>query len=354
MAQTYRSRYLAVMREQERRMSALFAGLAATLSADVLRRADATGAVPIGALYQLQLLAAERVQRTFLGRTAAGEWAPFAVGQDGSVYPLSPYMEALWAGITEAVRIPVEQHAQMMRRRLPPDILAALGAQPVVREQGPVTRVFRPNPLAGYDPPHTWVDPAGYTLSERIWRVSGDTRRRLDAYLEDAIRQGKGALQMSRELEQFLLPGRELIRTRAPYGTDASYDAMRLARTENTRAFAQAAERSAAANPFVAGIRVVLSASHPKYDICDEAAAAGPWPKDEIPAQYQIPLHPHCLCSYRYEMIEDRAEVLARMRADIQRERAALEQIISPVQVEQFVQLLLRGWRVVAPQLRAA
>jgi hypothetical protein len=146
-------------------------------------------------------------------------------------------------------------------------------------------------------------------------------------------------LRVSRELEQFLLPGRGLIRTRAPYGTDASYDAMRLIRTEITRAAAQASEMAAAANPFIAGMSVVLSGSHPKYDICDIAAGAGPWPVGEIPAQYQIPLHPHCLCHYRYEMVENPQAILDELRNDIRKLRPG-GLMINPLQVAAFVKLL--------------
>lgn len=336
MARTYRARYLGLMRTLEREMRTLFASLAVEVAQEVALRADAQGQVPRSATYELQRAAGERVMALFVGRAQNGEQAPFEVLSSGTVQPLSPYMRVLWAAITEAIRLAVTQHSDLLRRRLPPDLLALLGRPQRISEQ-----VFATNPLARYDPPHTWVDPAGYTLSERIWRTAGDTRRRLDLYLDQAIREGRGALRMSRELEAFLLPGRTL-RTRRPYGIDASYDAMRLARTETTRAHARAAEVSARVNPFVVGIRVVLSASHPRVDICDEAAAAGPWPVDEIPPEYQIPLHPHCLCSYRYEMGDTR-EIISGLRAEAYGQRDALIELIGLLQVEQLVRRLLGG-----------
>jgi len=325
------------MRTLEREMRTLFASLAVEVAQEVALRADAQGQVPRSATYELQRAAGERVMALFVGRAQNGEQAPFEVLSSGTVRPLSPYMRLLWAAITEATRLAVAQQSDLLRRRLPPDLLALLGGPQRMSE----LTVVGTNPLAGYVPPHTWVDPAGYTLSERIWRTAGDTRRRLDLYLDQAIREGRGALRMSRELEAFLLPGRTL-RTRRPYGIDASYDAMRLARTETTRAHAQAAEVSARINPFVTGIRVVLSASHPRVDICDEAAAAGPWPVDEIPPEYQIPLHPHCLCSYRYEMGDTR-EIISGLRAEAYGQRDALIELMGLLQVEQLVRRLLAG-----------
>jgi len=358
MARTFRSIFLAIMRSNEESMTALFANLAVAVAGDVRRYADAEGKVSQAATYDIQRTAGERVTSLFLGQSAGGDRAPFAELVNGIVLPLSPYTDTLWESIAAAVRVPVEQQAAVITRLLgrAPEILAALrrarrdpfvvaGAPGRVAEQEEANypAVFTPNPLATYQAPHLWVDPRGYRLSDRIWQTAGNTRRQLDLFLEQAIAEGRGALAISRDLEQFLLPGRALKRTKKPYGTDASYDAMRLARTEITRAAAQAHEMAAAMNPFVEQIAVVLSPSHPKCDICDEAAAAGPWPKDQIPAQYQIPLHPHCLCSYRSVLVEDTRSILDALREDIRRERAAFTNLVGPVLVDRFVQQLLRG-----------
>lgn len=387
MAQTYRSRFLSTLRANEARMAALFNGLAVACAGEVTRRADANGNVPRTATFEIQRAVGERVTAVFLGRNRAGQLAPFDVLASGEVFPLSPYMRALWTAIAEATRVPVEQHAAIMAARLPVDVLAVLrrarrspfeasrrdaetrrvGEQielgdlfpnvdprdlfPPVVTPPPILRVgtadpsqlFRPNRLATYDAPHRWVDPAGHVLSDRVWSTAGNTRRRLDAFLDASIAEGRGAAAIARDLETFLAPGRQLKRTRAPYGTDASFDAMRLARTEISRAHAQAAEMSAAMNPFVSQMAVVLSGSHPKTDICDAAVAAGPWPKDEIPAQYRVPMHPHCLCRYKYVMVENPQEILDAMREDIRSARSALVDLVGPVMVEQFTRLLLNS-----------
>jgi hypothetical protein len=203
--------------------------------------------------------------------------------------------------------------------------------------------VFKPNVLARYEAPHTWVDPNGYTLSERVWRTAGNTRRKLDLFLEERIAQGDGALRISKDLEAFLQPGRQLRRTTAPYGTDASYDAMRLARPEIARAAARANEASAAMNPFVKGLETVLSPQHPCCDICDEAAESGPWPVGEIPDKFRIPMHPHCMCHYREVLIDNPQEVLDQLRKEIRSRRRELTGLVGPLQVAQFTRLLLSG-----------
>ena len=357
MAQSYRSRFLSIMSANERRMKALFTDLATTLVGELTRRAGPDGTIPRSAWPDVQTAVGARVTMFFVGRTGGGQRAPFDVLQDGTVYPLSPYMRALWQAITDAVRVPVEQEATLMRRIIPPEVIAVMrgatgdpfvAAKAQVREQ-----VFRPNPLARYDAPHLWVDPNGYTLSERIWNTAGDTRRRLDAMLEDGIRRGRGVLNLetggatglARDLEQFLIPGRSLKRTRAPYGIDASFDAMRLARTEITRAHGQAAQVAAAMNPFVEGIKWNLSGSHPRPDICDDYARGGPngdgvYPLNEVP---NYPAHPHDMCYLTQVSIpaDERESRLEALRDDVRSARAELVRLIGPLLVEQYTDLLL-------------
>jgi len=335
MATSYRSRHLRVMRDNERRMSALFAGLAQYAIARLLRAADAEGVIPRSATYELQRDIGDHVMRLFLARDGRGQYAPFQVLPDGTVFPTAPYSRALWQGITEAMRIQVEQAAALMERRLPADLKALLRGG-IAREQG---SVFTPNPLAAYDPPHLWVDPNGYTLSDRIWSTAGNTRRKIDAMLEDGIRKGRSSTAMAKDLERFLAPGRQLVRTKAPYGTDASYDAMRLARTEISRAAAQAHEVAARANPFVEKLRWKLSPQHPCCDVCDSYADKE-YGFDDFPTQ---PAHPHCMCYQESVMADNMREILDEARDEIRAARAAAQQIATPLLVDQFIEQLLRG-----------
>lgn len=375
MARSYRARALAVMRQNETAMSALYAGLERDVAAIVQRRADADGNVPRSATFEIQQQAGELVRRFFLGRNGRGEWAPFDTVGNGAVIPLSPYMRQLWAAIRAAVRIPIEQSAAILERRLPLDVLTVMRAADVnpfaaakqqVAEMGRnqelgirnqalripnslflipnslvAEQLFRPNPLASYEPAHTWVDPNGHRLSDRVWNTAGSTRQRLDAYLEQAIREGRGALQMSRELEQFLIPGQGL-RTSKPYGANASFDGMRLARTEISRAAQEAQRMAAAMNPFVSGLKWNLSASHPKIDVCDDLARGGPAGDGVYSVEaYPGRPHPQCLCYGTNVLITNPDGILNELRADIRRVRADLVDKVGPLLVEQFEKLLL-------------
>lgn len=330
-------------------MKALFAQLAASIGAEVIRRAapggHPEGNVPRAATFEIQQAAGDMVRRLFLGRNRKGELAPYDTVGNGALIPLSPYMVQLWDTIKTVVRIPVEQNAVILANKLPADIAHELRlatqnpfmvAKATVQEQ-----IFRPNALATYSPPHDWVDPAGYVLSERVWRSAATTRSLIDSYLETAIREGKGALEISRGLEQYLIPGKQST-TKKPYGTSASYAAMRLARTEITRAHNQAHRMSAAANPFVAGMKWNLSASHPRYDICDEYARGGPAHNGiySVEAYPEIP-HPQCLCRPSNVMVEEPDAILEELRADIQKAKAKFTKQVGPLQVERFTQLLL-------------
>lgn len=366
MAQSYRSRFLAVQRNNEAAMKTLFTQLANALSAELIRRADGEGNVPRSAIFDVQQAAGDLVRRLFLGRNAKGEFAPFDTVGNGALIPLSPYMRVLWEAIKAAVRIPVAQNAAILANKLPPNIaytLRTASRNPfVAAKQVSETdrsyrthkthktylsylvseQVFRPNPLAVYDAPHEWVDPNGYRLSDRIWNVATVERRRLDLYLDTAIREGRGALQMSRELEQFLIPGRSLPTTNKPYGTTASADAMRLARTEISQAHQRASVVSAAMNPFVSGMKWNLSASHPKIDICD-ALARGGKNGDGVYSVESYPgrPHPNCLCFATNVLIGNPDEILEELRADIQAAKQEFVNLVGPLEVERFTQLLL-------------
>ncbi len=208
-------------------------------------------------------------------------------------------------------------------------------------------RIFRPNPLAQYDPMHTWVDPNGYRLSRRIWRAGEATRLKIDAMISEGIRNGTPALQLARQLEQFLLPERRVLRTRRPYGTDASADAMRLARTEISRAYNQAAYISAVNNPYVNGGDVALSPSHPRIDICDSFASIGmgggrlrePYPLSSCPMP---PFHPYCICRFQAALSGNISSVTAQLRGIMG--SAASEDIqpfMTPAMGNAFIEMLI-------------
>lgn len=256
------------------------------------------------------------------------------------VTPLTRYATILNYRLALVIARTIAAHTLYLRRRLPEDLTRWLAtARPITQEQVNVT-----NPLANYDAPHTWVDPNGYRLSDRIWRAGQTTRLKIDALLTDGIRTGRGALQMAQDLEAFLLPTQTL-RTKKPYGTDASYPAMVLARSEISRAASEATFAASRANPFVSGMDWRLSARHPKVDICDSLATIGmsgerikdPYPLEGAP-MVVADSHPQCLCANLPAVTESADDVIASLRAQLQAARPAP---LTPVSATPFMKTLV-------------
>jgi hypothetical protein len=252
-------------------------------------------------------------------------------GRDGAT-PLAPFPTILNNLIQEVVFGAVKPQSNYMERHTPDDVKAWL-------------RTSKPRRPPLYDPPHLWVDPTGYRLSDRIWQTSARTRLKIDGLLGEGIRTGKGSLALSRQLEQFLLPGRAALRTNKPYGSDASFDAMRLARSEITLAHSKATLAAASDNPFVSGIDWRLSIRHPKADICDNLATIGmdgqrlrnPYPVDEAPIPVQDS-HPQCLCVAMPVAVDEPAKVVAGLRQQMLLGRAAP---YTPLDADGYVSELL-------------
>lgn len=313
------------------------------------------------------------------------EMTPASVFAGDGVTARSPFARVLNEWYVKVVYRSVKTQHDWMRRRVPEDVylwLQTVGrpvplaegaaVQYVMREQDSPflrrddesiddykkrlrhLRIFEPNPLAEYEAMHTWVDPGGYTLSRRIWRSGVNTRLKLDAMLRDAIAEGKSAREIARLSEQFLLPGRALLRTNKPYGTTASFDGMRLARTEIASAANRAAEIAAYMNPYVDRADIARSANgDPTCPVCPQHATVGfdgqrggpgannsePWPIERVP----IPVyHPHCMCRMQPVVTATPAEVTAQMRAVMQdARRDLLEPYLTPVQQNAFIRGLL-------------
>lgn len=281
----------------------------------------------------------------------------FFVGMDGrSAYagdgmtPITPFARLLNRGIAFSVYKAVEPHATYLQRVLPQDIQDWLKIGLLKRAQRVQTKTEQlaiTNPLAQYQAPHFWIDASGYRLSDRIWRTGLSTRLKMDQMLMDNIRSGTGARELARMLEQFLLPERINLRTKKPYGQDASYDAMRLARSEIGRAHSQATRAASKANPFVTTLDWRLSAAHPKQDVCDDLATIGmggerirdPYPVDEAPIPVEDS-HAQCLCATVPGPLKPMDEVVGDLRGMLDRGESAP---VTPIDAFDFITLLLGG-----------
>lgn len=345
MATTYRAAVLSTLKSNERAMTDMFRGASDNIRG-ILARSASGDKVPLQSIDAVQAEAGQVVQAMFLARGLDGDLLPFEV-ISGRVNPLSEYSRILFDSIRTMTRGAVLRHHNDMMRRLAhrPDIVARMQGATVSplalsRRMTSEQIIFNPNPLAQYEPAHRWVDPNGYRLSDRIWRTSISTRRYIDQLIEAGIRRGLSATKIADMAERALWPGRKLIRTTAPYGLDASFDAMRLARTEIARAAGVADSAAANMNPFVDSYEVVLSSSHPKADICDDWASGGPYPKSDT--EHVTPAHPQCLCYMRWLVSEERASVvIGHLSEEAQKQRSALMDVVGPLLVDRFVDMLL-------------
>lgn len=342
--------YFATLRDAQRQLRALYGDLAQRIGGVIVRYAGEDGKIPLERGRDMRVDVAGLVDDFYTG-TLPGKRGRFPFGEDG-VTPLAPYPRLLNLLIAQAVRGAVEPHTKYMQKIVPQDVqdrwARVLRMGRISEQEGPGIkpgwRIFKHNPFAQYDPPHTWVDPKGYRLSDRIWRVDEETRRKLDALLAEMVGNGNSAVNISKAVEQFLIPGRELIRTIRPYGERygrLSFDGMRLARSEIGRANAMAAKLAALANPYVEQMAWHLSLMHPKIDICDQRAKESPYPKEDAPVPVQDS-HPQCICYTTSLVTATPEQVTAQLRAELEQAEQQLRMVApSPLQADEFINLVL-------------
>lgn len=167
----------------------------------------------------------------------------------------------------------------------------------------------------------------GLKLSEQIWNKNQNYRKNINKILVSGVATGEDCVTVARGIEKYVKNGAKsfakdypnmMSRMQGRVPEDISYEALRLARTEMTSAYGMGTMKSATLNPANRGVKYILSASHPKYDICDEITSAdrhgmgpGAYPIDEAP---EYPFHPNCLCIMTM-VNEEPEELLNRLRA---------------------------------------
>lgn len=159
----------------------------------------------------------------------------------------------------------------------------------------------------------------GFTLSERVWNLSRNAKKEIEIILQNGIKEGKSAAEISKSLKGYLNEPERLFRRvrnketgelelskaaqkyRPGQGVyrSAYKNAMRLARTEIKAAYHEAQWNAAQNNPLIVGWEIVLSNNHttlingkpvPFKDICDELVG-------EYPKSFKFRgWHPQCRC----------------------------------------------------------
>jgi hypothetical protein len=259
--------------------------------------------------------------------------------------PATPYARIVLAATRRAATGPVEAHAGMMVRALSSADNVTAWLRTAQQANGAFARRL---PL--YDSVLGWRDTRGYVLSDRIWGVSQSTLSRIDVLLEDGIAQGRSAVALARDVESFLNPSRRGVRTMkpypAPYGTDGSFDARRLARTEITRAHTVSAHLAGVSNPFVTRTRYHTSKSHDPGNCdgtCDEHYAQDQEQGGFEPGSEPLPVidtHPQCLCYITHET-GPIAPIVERLRGQLDGQLPAQSVPITPLATQLMIGLIM-------------
>lgn len=173
----------------------------------------------------------------------------------------------------------------------------------------------------------------GLSLSDRVWRYTGQFKEEIEMALDLGLREGKSADALSREVRKYLNnPNMLFRRVRDEHGVlhlskrakayhpgqgvyRSSYkNARRLAASETNMAYRTANHEHIQALDFVVGIKIRLSNNHtlngePFVDICDHLE--GDYPKDFK----FVGWHPLCRCftTTILKTREERNEDMVRM-----------------------------------------
>jgi len=158
----------------------------------------------------------------------------------------------------------------------------------------------------------------GLGLSKRVWNAVEPMRYELEKGIGVGLSKGQGARELASDLKKYLRePDKLFRRVRDAEGKlrlskaareynpgqgvyRSSYqNALRIARTETNMAYRTADHERWKHMPFVVGLEIQLSDSHPKYDICDKLA--GKYPKDFKWSGW----HPNCMCYQTPIMLTD-------------------------------------------------
>lgn len=167
----------------------------------------------------------------------------------------------------------------------------------------------------------------GLKLSEQIWNKNQNYRKNINKILVSGVATGEDCAVVARSIEKYVKNGSKsfaesypnmMSRMKGRVPQDITYEALRLARTEMTSAYGMGTMKSSELNPSNRGVRFMLSASHPEYDICDVHCSRndyelgpGGYPLEAAP---DYPFHPNCLCIMT-QINEDPNDLLERLRA---------------------------------------
>lgn len=150
---------------------------------------------------------------------------------------------------------------------------------------------------------------AGLNLSERVFNITKGTKQQFEQLLASGVMDGRSAQGMATDLRRYLKePNKQFRRVRNDAGKlvlsnpaqgyhpgqgvyrSSHQNALRLARNEVNMSYRHNDHLRRQAMPFVTGVTVHLSGSHPTADICNDMQ--GDYPKTFKFGGW----HPNCIC----------------------------------------------------------
>lgn len=136
----------------------------------------------------------------------------------------------------------------------------------------------------------------GLNLSQKVWGMSKDYKEGLEAAVSLGTGKGISAIQLSKQISQYLLDFPKLKKEysskfgKATKIKDCEYRSVRLARTEINMAYRTAEQTRWSQMDFVVGYEVKRSGKHFSCKVCE--ALTGKYPKDFR----FVGWHPNCMC----------------------------------------------------------
>lgn len=192
------------------------------------------------------------------------------------------------------------------------------------------------------------TDTNQFNLSKRVWNLTKETKTQLKFHIGQGIATGKSASEISRDIRNVLVEPDRLYRRVKDKKTGklvlskpaklykpgpgvyrSSYkNALRLAANETSMAYRSSDYVRRTQLPFVAGVKVNLSASHSVTDICDDM-------KGVYPKEFRFTgWHPGCWC-YTTTILMKKKEFVKYLKTGKLDKRMYVNKI--PIKAERYV-----------------
>lgn len=201
-----------------------------------------------------------------------------------------------------------------------------------------------------------------FTISDRVWSITQNTKKELEFALDLGLSEGKSAQQLAREIKKYLRqPDRLYRRVRDKHGNltlsknakaykpgqgvyrSSMANAVRLTKEENNLAYRESDQLRIMQNNDIVGYQIQLSNAHKIVDICDDLK--GFYPKNFIWKGWHI----GCMCQ-RFTVRKTDKEIIDEINKGLNLPPERSENYISDVP-EQFKTYMdenkakMEGWK---------